>query len=220
MKIKIVFKILFYFTAFIGLFLFLPAGSFLFWEAWVYAAALFIPMVITMTYLIKNDPELLKRRMRFNEKEKTQRLIVKLFRLPFLVGFLIPGFDYRFNWSEVTPMLVIIANIMVFAGYFLVFWVFRENTYTSRIVEVEKGQRVISSGPYAVVRHPMYAGMILMFIFTPIALGSWWALIVFIFTPLVLIIRIFNEERFLLKELPGYKDYCRKIRYRLIPYVW
>jgi protein-S-isoprenylcysteine O-methyltransferase Ste14 len=109
---------------------------------------------------------------------------------------------------------------MVFLGYFLVFLVFRENTFTSRIVEVEKDQKVISTGPYAIVRHPMYTGTILMFLFTPFALGSWWALSVFIFLPVILIFRILNEESILLKDLPGYKEYYQKIRYRLIPYIW
>lgn len=105
-------------------------------------------------------------------------------------------------------------------GQWIVFLVFRENSYTSRIVEVEKGQRVISTGPYSVIRHPMYTGIILMYLFTPIALGSWWGLLVFAFTPLVLILRIFNEEELLRKELPGYKEYCQRVHYRLIPYVW
>jgi len=173
-----------------------------------------------MFYLLKKDPELLKRRLKLKEKEEKQKNIVRLFRLPFILCFLIPGFDYRFNCSEVSPILVVIANIMVFLGYLWVFFVFRENSYTSRIVEVEKEQKVISTGPYSVVRHPMYLGIIVMYLFTPLALGSWWALIVFAFLPLVLIFRIFNEEEVLLRDLPGYKEYCKKTRYRLIPYIW
>jgi len=217
---KILLKIALIYPVFIGLFLFLPAGSLHYWEAWVYAVVLFIPMMITVAYLAKNDPALLERRMKMKEKEEKQKLIVRLFRLPFLLGFLIPGFDYRFNWSEVPTVLVIIANGMVFIGYLMVFLVFRENTYTSRIVEVEKDQKVISTGPYAIVRHPMYTGSILMFLFTPLALGSWWAFIVFAFLPVVLIFRIFDEERVLLKELSGYPEYCQKVRYRLIPHIW
>jgi protein-S-isoprenylcysteine O-methyltransferase Ste14 len=217
---RFVTKVLILYPVFVCLFLFIPAGSFGYWEAWIYSFTLLIPMVITMLYLLKKDPELLKRRLKLKEKEEKQKNIVRLFRLPFILCFLIPGFDYRFNWSEVSPILVVIANIMVFLGYLWVFFVFRENSYTSRIVEVEKEQKVIFTGPYSVVRHPMYLGIIVMYLFTPLALGSWWALIVFAFLPLVLIFRIFNEEEVLLRDLPGYKEYCKKTRYRLIPYIW
>ncbi len=217
---QLILKTVILYPVFVGLFLFLPAGSFMFWEGWTYAVTLFIPMVTTMLYLVRNDPELLKRRLRFQEKDTKQQLIVRFFRLPSIIGFLIPGFDFRFNWSQVSPEIVIIANIMVFMGYWLVFFVFRENSYTSRIVEVEKGQKVISTGPYSVVRHPMYAGMIIMFLFTPSALGSWWGLLIFALFPVVLIFRILNEEKMLRRDLPGYLEYCRKVRYRLIPSIW
>ena len=213
-------KVVILFPAFVGLFIFLPAGSFRFWEGWIYSFVLFIPLVTTLGYLVKNDPELLKRRLRLREKEPKQKRIVGLSRIPFILGFLIPGFDYRFNWSEVPMLVVITANILVFLGYWLVFLVFRENSYTSRIVEVEKNQTVITTGPYSVVRHPMYTGIILMYLFTPIALGSWWALLIFGFTPVVLILRIFNEEELLKRDLAGYNEYCQKVRYRLMPYVW
>jgi len=220
MKNKILLKVSAIYLVFICVCLFLPAGSFMYWEAWIYSVVLFIPLVITVSYLHKKDPALLARRMRFKEKEEKQKTIVKFFRLPFLLGFLIPGFDFRFNWSEIPLALVITANMMVFLGYILVSLVFRENSYASRIVEVEEGQKVISTGPYAIVRHPMYTGIILMFLFTPIALGSWYAMIVFVFLPVIIIFRIYNEEKYLCDNLPGYIQYCQKIRYRLIPYLW
>ena len=220
MRRRLITKVLILYPVSVCLFLFLPAGSFKYWDAWIYSIALFVPMIITMFYLLKKDPELLNRRLKLKEKEEKQKIIVRLFRLPFILCFLIPGFDYRFNWSEVPPILVAIGNIMVFLGYLWVFLVFRENSYTSRIVEVEKEQKVISTGPYSVVRHPMYLGIIVMYLFTPLALGSWWALIVFMFLPLVLIFRIFNEEEVLQRDLTGYKEYCQKTHYRLIPYIW
>ncbi len=160
---KIILKLLIIYPVFVCVCFFLPAGSSHFWEAWVYSVALFIPMACTLFYLVKNDPALLERRLKLKEKEEKQKLIVRLYRIPFLLGFLVPGFDYRFNWSYIPSVLVVIANILVFLGYFWIFLVFRENTYTSRIVEVEKGQKVISTGPYSIVRHPMYLGMISCF---------------------------------------------------------
>jgi protein-S-isoprenylcysteine O-methyltransferase Ste14 len=216
----LVLKVLTFYPVFVCVMLFLPAGSFKFIEAWIYSVVILIPLLITVIYLGKNDPALLERRLRHKEKVEKQKKIVQFFRLPSILGFLIPGFDYRFNWSEVPFTLVIVANIMVFLGYLWVFLVFKENSYTSRIVEVEKGQKVISTGPYSIVRHPMYSGMCVMFLFTPLALGSWWALVVFIFLPVVLIFRILNEESVLLKDLEGYKEYCQKTRYRLIPFIW
>ena len=132
-------KLLILYPIFIGLLIFLPAGSFRFWEGWLYSVVLFIPLVTTLRYLVKNDPELLKRRMRLKEKEIKQKLIVGISRIPFILGFLIPGFDFRFSWSDVPLVVVIIGNIMVFLGYWLVFLAFRENSFTSCIVEVEKG---------------------------------------------------------------------------------
>lgn len=216
----LILKVIILYPVMVGLFLFLPAGSLLFWEGWIYSVALFIPLVTTMLYLVKNDPGLLERRLRFGEKVARQKMIVRLSQLPFTIGFLIPGFDDRFHWSDISPVLVVIANILVFLGYWWVYLVFRENSYTSRIIAVEKGQKVISTGPYAIVRHPMYLGMMIMYLFTPVALGSWWAMIVFIFIPVVFIFRILNEEDILRKDLPGYQEYCLKVRYRIIPYIW
>ena len=204
----------------LGLFMFAPAGSFDYWEAWVYCAVLFVPMSYVVLYLLKNDPGLLERRMRFKEKEGEQKAIVKVMNVVFLVAFLIPGLDRRFGWSDVPTAHVLAANAVVFLSYAFVFLVLRENSYASRIIEVEKNQKVISTGPYAIVRHPMYLGMALMLLATPAALGSYWAYVVFLPLPLFLIPRILNEEKVLLRDLPGYGEYCEKTRYRLIPRIW
>jgi protein-S-isoprenylcysteine O-methyltransferase Ste14 len=200
--------------------LFVPAGTLLYWEAWVYCAALLIPFLFVVTYLLRKDPELLVRRIRFREEEPDQRRIIGVSRLIFLVAFLIPGLDQRFGWSDVPVAVVLAANALVILGYAFVFLVFRENTFASRIVEIEHSQKVISTGPYSIVRHPMYLGISIMFLATPLALGSYWALPVFLIFPLVLTYRIMNEEEVLLRDLPGYREYTQKVRYRLIPSIW
>jgi protein-S-isoprenylcysteine O-methyltransferase Ste14 len=199
---------------------FLPAGTFAYWEAWLYLTVLLIPMVFTLIYLLKNDPELLERRMRMREKEASQKLIVKLGALYFLLIFLIPGFDKRFEWSHVPVAVVIVADVLVLFGYGISFLVLRENRYASRIIEVEEGQEVISSGPYAWVRHPMYLGVSLMYIFSPLVLGSSWAMIPSLLIIPLLAVRIRNEEGVLERDLKGYKEYMQKPKYHLIPGIW
>jgi protein-S-isoprenylcysteine O-methyltransferase Ste14 len=205
---------------FLGLILFLPAGSLDYWQAWIYCAVLLIPASFVVFYFLKYDPELLERRMRMKEKEEKQKTIVKLGIIIFFIGFIIPGLDYRYHWSNVPVYLVIAANTIVLSGYIFVFLVLRENSYASRIIEVEKGQKVITTGPYAIVRHPMYLGILVMYLFTPLALGSYWA--IFFFLPLIplLVSRLLNEEETLLRELPGYEEYCQKTRYHLVPFIW
>lgn len=205
---------------FMGLMLFLPAGTLDYWQAWVYCGVVFIPAIFVVSYFLKKDPELLERRMRMREKEEKQKTIQIIGIIIFFIGFLIAGLDYRYHWSNVPVYLVIAANAIVLSGYIFVFFVLRENSYASRIIEVEKGQKVITTGPYAIVRHPMYLGVLMMYIFTPLALGSYWALPFFLPLLPLLIYRLLNEEEVLLKELPGYKEYCQKTRYHLFPFIW
>jgi len=199
---------------------FLPAGTFAYWEAWVYLTVLLVPMVLVLIYLLRNDPELLERRMRMSEKESEQKLIVRISYLYCLLVFLLPGLDKRFGWSNVPVVVVIVADVLVLVGYGMFFLALRENRYASRIIEVEQEQKVISSGPYAIVRHPMYVGVSLIYIFSPLALGSYWATIPSLLIIPLLVARIRNEESVLGRELKGYKEYMQKTTYRLIPGIW
>ena len=203
-----------------GLVFFVSAGTFGYWHAWLYMGILFIPMFFVFAYLLRNDPALLERRMHMREKESSQKLSMKVSIFFYIIAFLIPGLDFRFKWSSVPIALVMIADIMVFLGYMVFFVVLRENSYASRIVEVEENQKVISTGPYAIVRHPMYFGVLIMFLFSPVALGSFWALITMLPVAFLIILRIRDEERLLSKELSGYEAYRQEVRYRLIPMVW
>ena len=202
------------------LILFLPAGTFAFWEAWIYLAILLIPMSLVMFYFLKKAPELLARRMKLKEKEVEQKLIIKLSFIPFLLAFILPGIDKRLGWSDVPITIIVVAEMLVLIGYILFFLVLKENQFASRVIEVEKGQKVIQSGPYRLVRHPMYLGAILMYVASPLALGSYWAVIPAIFIIPIFIARILNEESVLAKELEGYSEYKLKTRYRLIPGIW
>ena len=213
-------------TRFAGLFIilgfmfFLPAWTFKYWQAWVYMLILVVPMFFIIRYLYKNDPELLKRRLRMKERQKTQRLIQIVMGPFFLLAFIIPGFDYRWHWSTVPLIVVIISEVLVLLSYLFIGLVFKTNSYASRIVEVEKGQKVITTGPYAIVRHPMYLGVLIMYVFSPLALGSYWALIPMSLIIPILFARIKEEEKELLQNLAGYKEYLTKTRYRLLPGVW
>lgn len=198
----------------------LPAGRWNYWQGWMYMLTLIIPMFFIFAYLLKNDPALLERRMRMREKELVQRRIVSLTYLYFLVAFVMPGLDVRFGWSNVPPFVSILADAFFFAGYMVFFWVLVTNSFVSRVVEVERNQRVISTGPYALVRHPMYSSVIIMYLASPVALGSFWTLIPAVFIVPLLIARIYNEEQVLLRDLPGYKEYKQSVVFRLIPGVW
>jgi len=181
---------------------------------------LFIPMIFVLIYLLKNDPELLERRMKMKEKEEPQKVFIKLSLLVFFIAFIIPGFDYRFEWSKVLLIVIIIADLFIFIGYLLFFLVLKENTYASRIIEVEKDQKVVSTGLYAIVRHPMYVAVLMMYVLSPLALGSYWAVLAVLPLPVLVIFRIKSEEKILRDKLTGYREYTQKVKYRLIPYIW
>lgn len=199
---------------------FVPAGTLNYWEGWVYMAILLLPMLIGLIYLLKRSPELLVRRMQFREKVKQQKWIVGLSYIPLFLSFILPGFDHRWNWSTIPVGITILAQILVLISYGIVLWVFRENQYASRIIEVSQTQTVIDSGPYAIVRHPMYFGTMLLYVLSPLALGSYWAVIPAVFIIPVLVLRIIDEEKMLAKDLVGYAAYMKKTRYRLVPGIW
>ncbi len=204
----------------LGCIFFIPAGTVRYWEAWIWLGILFIPMSFVFMYLIKNAPEIIERRLQMREKQKPQKLIIQLSLLTSVIAFVIPGLDHRFGWSNVPTGVVVVADLCVLAGYLFFFRVLRENAYASRIIEVVKDQPVIQTGPYAVVRHPMYVAVLIMYGLSPLALGSWWAMLAMIPLPITLAFRIHNEEKVLLQDLPGYREYTEKVRYRLIPYIW
>jgi protein-S-isoprenylcysteine O-methyltransferase Ste14 len=199
---------------------FIPAGTLDYWQAWVYLAVLLIPFALVVRYFIKNNPDFLERRMQMRERESAQRRIISLSFLWFFLAFVLPGLDRRFGWSDVPVAVVIAADLLVLLGYGIVVMVFRENQYAGRTVRVEQGQQVISTGPYALVRHPMYLGVVLMYLASPVALGSWWALIPALLIVPILVARIANEEKVLERDLPGYSEYRQRTRHRLLPGVW
>jgi protein-S-isoprenylcysteine O-methyltransferase Ste14 len=207
-------------AALLGALIFGTAGTFRYWEAWAYLATLFLPVALVAFLLLRDDPGLLERRMAFREERPRQRAVVKVATLFWLAVFLIPGLDHRFGWSAVPPLLVVLADALSLAGYAITALTLRENSFASRTIRVEEGQSVITTGPYAVVRHPMYLGLVLMMLAAPVALGSWWALLPALVTPVTLAMRIGDEEAVLLEQLPGYEDYTRRVRHRLVPGVW
>jgi protein-S-isoprenylcysteine O-methyltransferase Ste14 len=207
----------------LGLFLFAPAGSLNFWQAWVYSIIFFVSSATVTFYLWKRDPELLARRVEagpIEEKEKKQKIIQVFASIFFILILIIPSLDHRFGWSYVPVYIVIVGDILVVLGFFIVFLVFRENTFASATIEIATDQKVISTGLYNIVRHPMYSGALVMLFGTPLALGSWWGLLILIPFTLILILRLLDEEKFLSKNLSGYDEYCQKVRYRLIPLLW
>jgi protein-S-isoprenylcysteine O-methyltransferase Ste14 len=203
-----------------GLIFFWPAGTFCYWQAWVYTFILLIPMLFVMAWLFRNRPELLERRIRMKEKEREQKAIIRWGSIVILTALVLPGIDKRLGWSSVPLAIVIIADLIVLAAYGLCVLVFKENRYASRVVEVAAKQSVITTGPYSLIRHPMYLAVLIMYIFSPLALGSYWAVLPALLLIFVLVARIRNEEKVLLEELAGYGEYMQRVRFRLIPGIW
>jgi protein-S-isoprenylcysteine O-methyltransferase Ste14 len=203
-----------------GLILFGIAGSIAYWQAWIYLGILGGLSFLVGIYLIKNDPALLERRMHMKEREAVQKKII--FSSFLYIGFLfiLPALNFRFGWTLTPVWAVLIGDILIVFGYSIFYRVLRENSYASRVIEVEHGQKVIDSGPYARIRHPMYTGVILIYAFTPLALGCWWLVLPALSIIPILAVRIRNEEQVLLRDLPGYGDYLKKVKYRLVPQVW
>jgi protein-S-isoprenylcysteine O-methyltransferase Ste14 len=208
---------------FLGVALFVPAWTLDFWQAWVYIFVFAGAAALITVYLWNHDRKLLESRVKAGpgaEKEKSQKLIQVFASLAFIGTLVLPSLDRHFLWSRVPLAFIVGGDALVALGFLAVFIVYKENTFTSATIEVAAGQRVISTGPYAIVRHPMYAGALLMLFATPIALGSWWGLTMFIPMALVIVLRLRDEEIFLQKSLPGYREYCGKVRFHLVPYIW
>ena len=206
--------------ALLGALLFLPCGSFNYPNAWLFLGVLFAPMLIFGVVLFIKSPSLLQKRLSAKEKSGTQRGVVAASGLIFLVGFIASSLDYRFSVTRIPTGFVIAAAVIFLLGYLGYAEVMRENAYLSRTIEVQSGQSVVSDGLYGIVRHPMYLFTILMFLTIPVILGSLIGLIPFLFYPLLIVIRILNEEKLLTEELQGYSEYKKKVKYRLIPFIW
>ena len=204
----------------VGALIFLPAGSLGFWQGWLLMGLLFIPMLIAGFVMLFKSPDLLAKRLDAKEKQAAQKGVLAFSGLMFVGGFVVAGLDHRFGWSRM-PVWVTVTGAAVFLlSYALYAEVLRENTYLSRTIRVEEGQTVVDTGLYGIVRHPMYIATILLFLAMPVVLGSWWALLVFASYPAIIVARLKDEEALLEKELAGYCDYQKKVRWRLVPFVW
>jgi protein-S-isoprenylcysteine O-methyltransferase Ste14 len=206
-----------------ALLLFVPAGTVRYWQAWVYLSIFTGASVLTTVYLMRKDRALLERRMSggpMAERRPAQKFIMLCTSIGFIALLVVPAFDHRFGWSSVPLGGVVAGHVLVAVGFYLIFLVYRENTFTSATIEVTENQKVISTGPYAIVRHPMYASGSLYLFGTPLALGSYWGFIPIVAMVPFLLWRLFDEERFLTRNLPGYTEYQRRVRHRLVPFLW
>ena len=204
----------------VSLLLFIPAQTLEYWNAWLFIGLLFIPMFIVGIILMFKDPNLLRRRLDVKEKEQEQRLVLLLSGLMFISSFVVAGLNFRFKWIELPNIVIIISSILFIISYILYGEVLRENSYLLRTIKVEKNQKLIDTGLYSIVRHPMYLVTIILFLMIPLVLNSIISFFISLIYPIIIIIRINNEEKVLEKELKEYKEYKKKVKYRLIPYIW
>jgi protein-S-isoprenylcysteine O-methyltransferase Ste14 len=203
--------------------LFIPAWTLDYWQAWLFMAVFVCTSGAITVYLANRDPKLLERRMNVGpraENEPAQKIIMLLATLGFIVTIVFPVLDHRFGWSAVPASVSVLGDALIALAFLFIFFVFRQNSYGASTIQIAEGQTVISTGPYALVRHPMYAGALVMLIGTPLALGSWWGLFAVLLVLPVLIWRLLDEERFLRQNLPGYAEYQTKVKYRLLPFIW
>lgn len=200
--------------------LFLPAGTFSYRNGWLFIALLFIPMICFGVVLLVKEPELLEKRLHTKESQSEQKLVIILSSLLFVAVFVIAGLDYRFGWTKVPTAVVVIGAVLLLAGYGMYMEVMRENAWLSRTVEIQKNQKVVDTGLYGIVRHPMYLATIILFLSIPLVLGSWISFGLMLLYPAVLVKRISGEEKVLEEGLFGYREYKKKVKYRLFPYIW
>ena len=203
--------------------LFLPAGTLDYWQAWAFLAVFGVSALAITLYLMKKDPKLLERRVQAGptaEKERSQKIIQSISTVMFIAMLVVPALDHRFKWSPVPGSVSVVGDALVALGFLIIFFVYKENTFASATIEIHPGQKVISTGLYSLVRHPMYMGALFLFVGMPLSLGSWRGIFVFLFFMPALLWRIIDEEKLLTKDLPGYAEYKDKVRYRLIPFVW
>ncbi len=216
---KVAIRIIFAFV-FMGILIFVPAGTMKFLNGWLFIAGLIVPMTFTLIFLYKRDPELLEKRMNIKEKEDAQKKYIKFSILLYIVAYIMPGLDYRFHWSDVPMWLVFVALMIMIGGYVMFIVVMMQNRYASRIIEIQHEQKLIDTGLYSVVRHPMYLAATILYLASSLVLGSYYALIPMLLLPFLLAFRIINEEKVLLQGLPGYEAYMKKVKYRMIPLIW
>ncbi len=205
--------------------LFIPAGTFRFWQGWALIVLAIVPTSLTVLYFYKHDPQLMVRRLETKEKVGEQKWLIRLLKPIFFLALLLPSLDYRFGWTRnhlraVPLWLELLAQALFLGGYLIVAWTLNVNSFAARTIRVEPGQPVISTGPYALVRHPMYTGSLVMFMSIPLVLGSVIGLFASTLLILIYVLRLLNEEKVLRQQLPGYPEYCQRIRYRLVPYIW
>ena len=204
----------------VGLLIFLPAGTLAYTNGWILIGLLFVPMLIAGFVMFFKSPEFLAKRLDAKEKQATQKGVLAVSGVMFVSGFVVAGLDYRFGWSQMPMAVVMIASVLFLIAYALYAEVMRENAYLSRTIQVEEGQKVVDTGLYGIVRHPMYMATILLFLMIPLVLGSWYSLIIFAFYPAIIIVRLTDEEDLLTRELSGYAAYKQKVKYRIIPFIW